>query len=128
MTEQEVKQLPKNVNTVGMRWIHTDKNERKRVLGTKTASIEVLAKSRLVVQGCQERADDVRSDSPTASLFGFLLVCCVSAMEKFTIFSADADCAFLQGRGIQRLLVLRAPNPPPPGMNPGQGPTMRRMW
>jgi hypothetical protein len=120
LTDKEVGELPKHMKIVGMRWVHTDKNERKRVSGTKTANLEVLAKSRLVVQGCQERADDVRSDSPTASLFGFLLVCCISAMEKFTIFSADADCAFLQGGGIQRLLVLRAPNPPPPGVQPGQ--------
>jgi hypothetical protein len=43
LTEKEVSQLPKHIKIVGMRWVHTDKDERKRVPGTKTANLEVSA-------------------------------------------------------------------------------------
>ena len=119
LSDEEIASLPKGTPIIGMRWVHTDKNRRLRVPGTATATLPVLAKSRLVVQGCQEDSRNIRGDSPTASLFGFMLVCCVSAMEHFSIGSADATCAYLQGEGIDRLLVLRAPRPPPPGIPEG---------
>jgi len=31
----------------------------------------------------------------------------------------DASTAYLQEKGIDRLLILRAPYPPPPGVRPG---------
>ena len=47
-----------NVQIVGTRWVLTRKS---------TGDI----KGRLVVQGCQERGNTIRSDSPTGSLTAF---------------------------------------------------------
>eukprot|EP00435_Cladocopium_sp_Y103_P062847 s520_g24.t1 len=76
------------------------------------------AKSRLVVQGHQEDPQAIRSDSPTASLLAFNLVCAVAVMMRWFITACDASTAYLQSQGIGRLLILRAPRPPPPDISP----------
>ena len=72
------------------------------------------AKSRLVVQRCQENPTNIRSDSPTASLLAFNLICSIAVMKQWVITSCDASTAYLQSQGISRLLLLRPPRPPPP--------------
>ena len=111
--------LAKGAKTVGMRWAHTDKNAKLRVPGTPSARLPVLAKSRLVVQGHQERGLDLRTDSPTASLLSFNMLCAISAIKKFRVCSADAPSAYLQGKDVERTLLLRCPHPPPPGIKKG---------
>eukprot|EP00971_Amphidinium_carterae_P273073 5420172-Amphidinium_carterae.1 len=107
--------LPQPVQTIGTRWVHTDKNERARRGGVK---LPLLAKSRLVVQGHQEKVW-IRSDAPTASVLCFNLICHVAATRRWSLRFADASSAFLQTAGrLGRLLVLRLPSPPPPGVPP----------
>eukprot|EP00434_Breviolum_minutum_P011223 symbB.v1.2.009904.t1/scaffold605.1/size182108/4 len=60
----------------------------------------------------------IRSDSPTASLLAFNLVISMSVLQKWTLASYDASTAYLQSTGIDRLLILKAPRPPPPGVRP----------
>ena len=109
----------KDIKVIGTRWVHTDKNAKQRKSG---ADVAMAAKSRIVVQGCQEdeSAGFIRSDSPTGSLLVFNLICSISALKKWLLRSADASTAYLQAKGIERLLVLRVPNPPPPGLHRGQ--------
>ncbi|CAE7468223.1 RE2 [Symbiodinium sp. CCMP2592] len=130
LTPDQVAQLPGDVRIIGTRWVHTDKNQKQRLLAlhvrgkTGKSKEQVLkeypfaAKSRLVVQGCQEDSRDIRSDSPTASLLAFNLLCAVAVMNGWEVAASDASTAYLQSQGISRLLVLRAPRPPPPGLGP----------
>ena len=74
--------------------------------------LPMLAKSRLVVQGHKE-IGDFRSDSPTASLLAFNLLCSIAASKKWTLAAGDAPNAYLQGGPLQRLLVLMPPKPLP---------------
>ncbi|CAE7041145.1 unnamed protein product [Symbiodinium sp. CCMP2592] len=90
----------------------------KALGGAGEAEFPFEAKSRLVVQGCQEDPHDIRSDSPTASLLAFNLVCSIATMMGWVITACDASTAYLQSHGISRLLLLRAPRPPPPGVSP----------
>ncbi|CAE7324408.1 Copia protein [Symbiodinium microadriaticum] len=129
LTDEQIKQLPPNTQIIGTRWVHTDKNAKPRLLATylskrtgkSKAQIEkefpFEAKSRLVVQGCQENPQDIRSDSPTASLLAFNLVCAIAVMKNWLVTACDASTAYLQSQGISRLLILRPPRPPPPGIS-----------
>ena len=79
------------------------------------------AKARLVVPGCQEPVHQLRSDAPTASLLAFNLVACFACQRGWTSASFDAQSAYLQSHGIERLLLLRLPHKnPPPGTAPDQ--------
>ena len=75
-------------------------------------------KSRMVVQGCQEQDPGIRSDSPTASLLAFNFVTAITVVMVWTIEAYDASTAYLQSQGVSRLLILRPPRPPPPGISP----------
>ena len=131
LSEDAIKQLPADTKIIGTRWVHTDKNSKPRLIvkhmARKTGkTLEQLekeypfeAKSRLVVQGCQEDDNNIRSDSPTCSLLAFNLVCTIATIMQWIIGAYDASTAYLQSSGISRLLILRAPQPPPPGVQPG---------
>ena len=66
LTSEQIRDLPNDVKIVGTRWVHTDKNAKPRLLasylarrtGKSKSQIDkdypFEAKSRLVVQGCQE--------------------------------------------------------------------------
>ena len=132
LTPEQVKNLPADTQIIGTRWVHTDKNQKPRLLASyqylskrtgKTMEqinreFPFEAKSRMVVQGCQENPQDIRSDSPTASLLAFNLVCAIAVLQKWTTTACDASTAYLQSQGISRLLILRPPRPPPPGISP----------
>ena len=131
LTEEEIKLLPPDTKIVGTRWVHTDKNSKPRLIAYHMAKktgktkeqvdkeFPFMAKSRLVVQGCQEDGMNIRSDSPTASLLAFNLICAIAVMMGWVLAAFDASTAYLQSSGIDRLLILRAPKPPPPGVMPG---------
>ena len=122
--------LPGDTKIVGTRWAHTDENSKPRLIAyhmakkTDKTKEEVdkeypcEAKSRLVVQGCQEDETNIRSDSPTCSLLAFNLVCTLAALFCWVIAAFDASTANLQSSGINRLLIPRCPRPPPPGVHP----------
>jgi hypothetical protein len=38
---------------------------------------------------------------------------------RWVLAAYDASTAYLQAKGIERLLILKAPYPPPPGVAPG---------
>ena len=58
----------------------------------------------------------MRYDAQTCSVLGFYLTLAFGAHPGWTLCSADASCAFLQSKGIERWLLLRMPrNHPPPG-------------
>ena len=128
LTEKQIKELPNDVEIVSMRWVHTDKNQKPRLLamamskktGKSKKQIEkdypFEAKSRMVVQGNQENNAGIRSDSPTGSLLAFNFVTAISVMKGWVIEAYDASTAYLQSQGISRLLLLRPPRPPPPGI------------
>eukprot|EP00435_Cladocopium_sp_Y103_P014041 s2039_g3.t1 len=130
LTPQQIENLPEDTKIIGTRWVHTDKNQKKRLMsaalqgrtGKTQAQIQkefpLEAKSRLVVQGHQETDTGIRSDSPTASLLAFNLVCAVAVIQRWIVMACDASTAYLQSNGISRLLLLRPPRPPPPGISP----------
>ena len=130
LTKGQIKDLPDDTQIVGTRWVHTDKNSKPRLLakylskktGESDAQIKkefpFQAKSRLVVQGCQEDPQAIRSDSPTASLLAFNFICMIATVMNWIISACDASTAYLQSQGISRLLILRPPRPPPPGISP----------
>ena len=99
-----------------MRWVLTDKNDRLRI--TKP-NLPLRAKARLVVRGDTEDPTGIRSDAPTASLLAFHVICSAAASRRWKIYGADAANAYLQSKNIDRFLVLAAPDPPPPGTEPG---------
>ena len=130
LSPQQVAELPAGTKIVGTRWVHTDKNQKPRLLaghiakktGKSKSQLEqeypFMPKSRLVVQGCQEEdPGSIRSDSPTASLLAFNLLCALAVVQKWVIAASDASTAYLQSQGINRLLILRPPRPPPPGVS-----------
>ena len=80
---------------IGTRWVHT----------WKSIPDGFIAKSRLVVQGCQENSLDIRSDSPTGSRNSFMLTLAAAAQRGWTLESHDARTAFLQSEGIDRCLL-----------------------
>ena len=119
LSEEEINSLPPETKIIGTRWVHTDKNSKPRLIAYHMArktgkSKEQVdrdypfeAKSRLVVQGCQEDEQNIRSDSPTCSLLSFNLVCAVAVLKGWIIASYDASTAYLKSSGISRLLILR---------------------
>ena len=130
LTKEQIRALPKDTKIIGTRWVHTDKNAKPRMLASYLAKrtgkserqikkeFPFEAKSRLVVQGCQEDPSGIRSDSPTASLLAFNLVCAIAVINQWVLTACDASTAYLQSQGISRLLILRPPRPPPPGVTP----------
>ncbi|CAE7252473.1 RE1 [Symbiodinium sp. CCMP2592] len=72
----EIRDLPSDVKIIGTRWVHTDKNAKPRLLAeylskrTEKGKAQIKkefpfeAKSRLVVQGCQEDATGIRPPPP----------------------------------------------------------------
>jgi hypothetical protein len=72
----------------------------------------LLAKSRLVVHGHKE-IGDFRSDSPTASLLAFNLLCSIAASKRWSMLAGYSPNAYLQGDPLERLLVLLPPSPLP---------------
>jgi len=71
-------------------------------------------KARLVVKGCQESPLSIRKDAPTCSSIGLMLLLGFSSQSNWSLVVLDAQCAYLQSEGIDRLLILRLPqfNPP----------------
>ena len=104
--------IAKGAKVIATRWVFTDKHANLR---DKFPNIALLAKARLVVIGCLEDTSSIRGDAPTCSLLGLHLLCSVTASNKWKLRKFDAKNAYLQSGGIERVLLLNMPNPPPPG-------------
>ena len=98
--------LANGAKVVGTRWVVTLKQTKKSKY-----------KSRLVVQGCQERSAYIRSDAPTGSVDALMVTLGFMAQKGWTGCSYDAKSAYLQAEGIDRLLLIRMPkrHPTDPG-------------
>ena len=112
VSADKLQELPDDLQIAGTRWVLTEKAN-----GT--------AKSRLVVQVCQEKTSDIRSDSPAGSRDCLLLTLIHAAQRGWSMSQFDADCAYLQSEGIIRTVVLRMPRKQPP-LDKNQGPWRSR--
>ena len=125
LSKEQVRQLPEDVQVIGTRWVHTDKNAKPRLLANYLLSKRTRkSKEQIrrefpfeakIVQGCQD-PQNIHSDSPTASLLAFNLVCAVAVMKGWLVTACNASKAYLQSEGISRLLSLKPPTPRPPGI------------
>eukprot|EP00439_Symbiodinium_sp_Y106_P017632 s1781_g2.t1 len=74
----------------------------------KFGAVEKLSEE----QGCQEDPHDIRSDSPTASLLAFNLVCSIATMMNWVIAACDASTAYpqfdLRNKGRRKGMVEKA--------------------
>ena len=101
-----LEKYPDELKIIGTRWVLTYKGD-----GTP--------KARLVVQGCQENVRDVRGDAPTVSRDAMMMVLAFGSRKGWSLSQWDADSAYLQSEGLDKALLLRMPNPAPPGHQPG---------
>ena len=70
-------------------------------------------KARLVVQGCQEDKGYIRTDAPTGSRDAFFTTLSAAAQNGWVYNVFDAQLAYVQSDGIERLLLLRMPHKNP---------------
>ncbi len=100
--------LGKDFKIISTRWVLVYKDD-----GTP--------KARLVVIGCQERSNSIRSDAPTGSKESLMVVVLASSQSGWETATFDAASAYLQSGGIERTLLLKLPTEfPCIGMHPGQ--------
>ena len=111
ITSQRVRELVnKGHKIIGTRWVLTEKDDPS-----------ARVKARLVVQGCQEIIAGMRTDAPTGSRESYILVVCSACIPNWRLRAFDAQTAYLQSEGIDRVLLLRMPRDrPPPGTQPGE--------
>ena len=84
---------------ISLRWVLKDKVNNE---GT------TFCKARLCVRGFEEE-QDFRKDSPTCSREGIRLFLAVTATNKWELHSIDVKGAFLQGKEIERQVIVRPP-------------------
>ena len=95
---------------VGTRWVFTEK-----VIQGKPDYM-----ARLVVQGCREDKGYIRTDAPTGSRDAFFMTLSAAAQDGWDFNVFDAQSAYSQSDGIERLFLLRMPHKNPhPGTKPG---------
>ena len=96
------------------RWVRTNKHDG--LVGK-----EVLAKSRLVVQGFKDKSlGRFRRDAPTASAVAESICLAVCAFFKFTLFAKDIKNAYFSGKSVDREIYLEQPRGGLPGLLPRQ--------
>ena len=66
-------------------------------------------KARLCCRGDKEQAPDVRTDSPTGSKLSLRFLLSWAASEKFIVKTIDFSNAFVQGRSLDRLVLMKPP-------------------
>ena len=84
---------------MSLRWVLKDK---------LNAAGETFCKARLCVRGFEEE-QNFRTDSPTCSREGIRLFLAMTAAHKWKIHSLDVKGAFLQGKEIDRMVIIRPP-------------------
>ena len=67
-------------------------------------------KARLVARGFEEQLVDKRVDSPTASRQSLRLIFMAASTMEWELHSLDIAAAFLQGKEIQRKVLVRPPS------------------
>ena len=100
------------------------RNPDQKIVGTRWVFMEKVIqgkpdyKARLVVQGCQEDKDYIRTHAPTGSRDAFFMTLSAAAQDGWNYNVFDAQSAYFQSDGIERLLLQH--KNPPPGTKPGQ--------
>ena len=74
----------------------------------KHSNNETEVRARLVARGYEEE-DEVPSDSPTVDQMNLRLLLGVAASNKWRVTSCDVKSAFLQGKRLQREVVMKPP-------------------
>ena len=99
-----------------MQWIEVDKNEKER---TDDNPLPPDMRSRLVARGDLEK-NLKRTDSPTVSEEGILIICSWCASLRIMIRSADMESGYFQGVKLNYILVLFQPKGgvPDPSVKP----------
>ena len=92
------------IDDVGQEYIHT-----KWDFTEKSSRDETWVKARLVAKGFQEDTDDIRTDSPTCSKTNLRTVLAMAATNHWKVKSVDIKSAFLQGRQIEREVIVKPP-------------------
>lgn len=116
LSEEQVQALPDDTPIVGTPWAHTDKNVCPRLLAAAMSrrtgktpeqikkEYPFEAKSRMVAQGHQEEqiggTAGIRTDSPTASLLAFNLICSVAALRNLDVWVCDASRRTRNHKGL----------------------------
>ena len=85
-------------DTISVRWVIT----------TKLIDSKLTCKARLCARGFEEE-QPFRKDSPTCSREGMRVVLAILASNSWTVNSLDVKAAFLQGKGIERLVFVKPP-------------------
>ena len=85
--------------TLSARWVITKKQ-------TPTGQ-EI--KARLVVRGFEEDTSDLKTDSPTCSKENMRILLTVASSNGWKTRSLDVKSAYLQGKGISRLIFIKPP-------------------
>ena len=85
---------------VSTKWVITEKTNPD---GTRKV------KARLVARGFEEQLTDKRVDSPTASRQSLRLIFTAASTMGWELYSLDIASAFLQGKEIQRTVLVRPP-------------------
>ena len=99
-----------------MQWVEVDKNEKER---TEDNPIPPDMRSRMVARGDLEKILK-RTDSPTVSEEGILIICSWCASQRILIRSADMESGYFQGVKLDYVLVLFQPKGgvPDPNVKP----------
>ena len=82
------------------------------VLTKKLIDSKIQTKARLCTRGFEE-IQDFRTDSPCCSRVAIRLFMTILASKNWTLNSIDIKTAFLQGKEIQRTVIIQ----PPPEAN-----------
>ena len=86
-------------NCISLRWVLKDKIDNKG---------NTFCKARLCVRGFEEE-QDFRTDSPTCSREGIRLFFATTSANNWKLHSMDVKGAFLQGKEIDREVIIRPP-------------------
>ena len=78
------------------------------VLTKKLIDSKIQTKARLCARGFEE-IQDFRTDSPCCSRIAIRLFMTILASKNWTLNSIDVKTAFLQGKEIQRTVIIQQP-------------------
>ena len=110
-----LKLIKEGAEALPTQWIEVDRKEKER---TDDNDLPLDMRSRLVARGDLEKILK-RTDSPTVSEEGILIICSWCASLRIKIRSADMESGYFQGVKLNYTLVLFQPRGGLPDANVG---------